>query len=476
MSSRLLVAAGPRRRSRRVTYWLLRRPARRRSPRCPSSVWCRSGSRCWRRGSWTRPAGSAGRRRGRASGRRPLVRVGDRREVPGLVGAVERDEGVDPRPGRLAGTSSLTWSTNTSTTSARPTRDSRRTSSQVNVIWALAGTAIRTAASTAREKQRVMTSRGMGATADTASRDSARSLPSGGETAPKSAVPGGCPAVPFPMQIETARLDEFAAALRPRIAGDLRLDALSKALYATDASLYREPPLGVLIPRHTDDVQAALEDGARFGVPIVARGSGSSLAGSRRLGRAGRRHDEAPPRRSSRSTPRRARRPSSRASSSTTSTGPRPSHGLTFGPDPASSNRATLGGMLGTNATGTHSIQYGSTVDWIESAEVLLADGSPATFGALDAEAWAAKTQRRRHRGRGLPPRRRAAAGPRARDPPRHAALVAPRGRLPPGADDRGARGRPRAGPGLGRDAQPGARCWPGPRGRWRSRPRSRSG
>ncbi|MEL6617055.1 MAG: FAD-dependent oxidoreductase, partial [Bacteroidota bacterium] len=80
--------------------------------------------------------------------------------------------------------------------------------------------------------------------------------------------------------METDRLQEFAAALRPRLTGDLRLDALSKALYATDASLYRERPLGVLIPRHTDDVQAAIEEAARFGVPVLPRGSGSSLAGS----------------------------------------------------------------------------------------------------------------------------------------------------------------------------------------------------
>ena len=68
------------------------------------------------------------------------------------------------------------------------------------------------------------------------------------------------------MEIEPARLEAFAAAVRPRLAGDLRLDALSKALYATDASLYREPPLGVLIPRHADDVQAALEAAGREAV------------------------------------------------------------------------------------------------------------------------------------------------------------------------------------------------------------------
>jgi FAD/FMN-containing dehydrogenase/Fe-S oxidoreductase len=192
------------------------------------------------------------------------------------------------------------------------------------------------------------------------------------------------------MQIETARLDDFAAALRPRIAGSLRLDALHRALYATDASLYREPPLGVLIPKHADDVQAAIEEAARFGVPVVARGSGSSLAGS--AVSAGLVVD----------TTKHLRRIVALDPEARTATvqpgvvlddlnAAARAHGLQVGPDPASANRATLGGMLGTNATGTHSIQYGSTVDWTESARALLSDGTAVELGALSPEAWAAK-------------------------------------------------------------------------------------
>lgn len=199
-------------------------------------------------------------------------------------------------------------------------------------------------------------------------------------------------AVDSGMEIEPTRLEAFAATLRPRLAGDLRLDALSRALYATDASLYREPPLGVLVPAHTDDIQAALEEGARFGVPVVARGSGSSLAGSAVSG--GLVVDTTKHLNHILSVDAEARTATvqpgvvlddlNRAAAA---------HGLTFGPDPASSNRATLGGMLGTNATGTHSIQYGSTVDWTESARVLLHDGSPAAFAALSAEAWDARAR-----------------------------------------------------------------------------------
>ena len=199
-------------------------------------------------------------------------------------------------------------------------------------------------------------------------------------------------AVPCGMQIERARLDEFAAALRPRLAGDLRLDDLHRALYATDASLYREPPLGVLIPKHADDIQAALEEAGRYGVPIVARGSGSSLAGS--AVSAGLVVDTTkhlneivridPVGQTAVVQPGVVLDDLNRAARA---------HGLTFGPDPASSNRATLGGMLGTNATGTHSIQYGSVVDHVASVRALLADGTAALFDALTPDAWTAKTR-----------------------------------------------------------------------------------
>ena len=256
--------------------------------------------------------------------------------------------------------------------------------------------------------------------------------------------------------METDRLADFAAALRPRIAGDLRLDALHRALYATDASLYREPPLGVLLPRHTDDVQAALEEAARWNIPILPRGSGSSLAGSA-VGAAlvidtTRHLDQIvhldPEAKTATVQPGVVLDDLNRAAGA---------HGLRFGPDPASSNRATLGGMVGTNATGTHSIQYGTVVDWVESADVLLADGSPAHFRALSPEAWAHASGASGLEGDIYRRVERAAERPRAGHPAGHAAPLAPRGRLPPGAAPRGARGRPRAGAAVGRHAQPRA-------------------
>ena len=68
-------------------------------------------------------------------------------------------------------------------------------------------------------------------------------------------------------------------------------------------------------------------------------------------------------------------------------------HGLMVGPDPASSSRATLGGMVGTNATGTHSIRYGSVVDHVRQIDALLPDGTPVTFGELDDAGWQHKVR-----------------------------------------------------------------------------------
>src|SRR5690606_11356617 len=85
--------------------------------------------------------------------------------------------------------------------------------------------------------------------------------------------------VRFESKIPAEKLHDLEHALRGQIAGEIRTDAMTRALYATDASLYQVMPLGVLIPGEMDDVQAAVETAARFGVPILPRGGGSSLAG-----------------------------------------------------------------------------------------------------------------------------------------------------------------------------------------------------
>ena len=88
-------------------------------------------------------------------------------------------------------------------------------------------------------------------------------------------------------------LQEFRHALAPRIAGELLFDEMSRALYATDASIYRMQPHAVLVPRAMDDVQAAIEEAARFAMPILPRGGGIIAGRTDRGGSAGHRLYEA---------------------------------------------------------------------------------------------------------------------------------------------------------------------------------------
>ncbi|CAN5618571.1 FAD-binding and (Fe-S)-binding domain-containing protein [soil metagenome] len=186
------------------------------------------------------------------------------------------------------------------------------------------------------------------------------------------------------------QIHAFEAALSRRLEGSIRSDKLMRAIYATDASMYRIEPLAVVVPKSDADVQAVLEESARFGLPVLPRGSGSSLAGSA-IGPAVvldfTRHMDAilsidPEARTAVVQP---------GVILDTLNAELEQHGLQFGPDPASSNRATLGGMMGTNSTGTHSIRFGSVVDHVREAVAFLAGGDQITFGALDEAGWKMK-------------------------------------------------------------------------------------
>jgi FAD/FMN-containing dehydrogenase/Fe-S oxidoreductase len=167
----------------------------------------------------------------------------------------------------------------------------------------------------------------------------------------------------------------LAEDLRSRIAGEVRFDAVSRMLYSTDASNYQIEPVGVVIPASSEDVLATIEIATRHGVPLLPRGGGSSLAGqtvgaalvidfSKVLSRV---LDVDVEGRTVRVEPginidalNRQLRPT----------------GLMFGPDPASANRATAGGVVGNNSTGSHSILYGMTGDNVRSLKAALIDGS----------------------------------------------------------------------------------------------------
>jgi FAD/FMN-containing dehydrogenase/Fe-S oxidoreductase len=174
-------------------------------------------------------------------------------------------------------------------------------------------------------------------------------------------------------------------ALRREVQGELRTDWMSRVLYSTDASIYQVMPLGVLFPATPDDVEAAVVLAARYKVPILPRTAGTSLAGqavnealvidlSRHLNRVLEINAEE---RWVRVEPGVVLDALNRELAPT---------GFMFGPDPASGNRAALGGMVGNNATGSHSILYGMTADHVLETAVLLSDGSRVRFGPVDGD------------------------------------------------------------------------------------------
>lgn len=193
------------------------------------------------------------------------------------------------------------------------------------------------------------------------------------------------PARDFPA--ETARALE--ADLRGRVTGEVRFDAGSRGLYAHDASNYRQVPIGVVIPKTVEDVVATMDSCRRHGAPVLSRGGGTSLAGqcvnvavvidySKYLNRV---LSLDPDRRLARVEPgcildvlrAEAER-----------------HHLTFGPDPATHDHNTLGGMIGNNSCGIHSVMAGRTVDNVHRLRVLTHDGLELEVGPTGDEEFAA--------------------------------------------------------------------------------------
>ncbi len=170
--------------------------------------------------------------------------------------------------------------------------------------------------------------------------------------------------------------------LKRAVRGDVRFDAASRALYATDASNYRQIPIGLVLPRDAQDVAAAVEVCRRYDAPILARGAGTSLAGqacnvavvfdfSRYMNAIGPIDVQA---RTVTVQPGavldRVRDAAEVA-------------GLTFAPDPATHSRCTIGGMIGNNSCGVHALMGGKTVDNIVSLDLLLYDGTRLQVGAM---------------------------------------------------------------------------------------------
>ncbi len=171
------------------------------------------------------------------------------------------------------------------------------------------------------------------------------------------------------------------------IEGEVRFDGGSRALYSTDASNYRQVPIGVVVPRTKADAVAAVEACRSHGAPVLARGGGTSLAGqgcnvavvldfSRHCDRL---LELDPHARTARVEPGLVLDDLQAAAAA---------HGLAFGPDPATHRVCTLGGMIGNNACGIHSVMAGKTVDHVVSLEVLTYDGTILEIGPTGDEAY----------------------------------------------------------------------------------------
>ncbi len=167
---------------------------------------------------------------------------------------------------------------------------------------------------------------------------------------------------------------ELAAALRGAVRGEVDLGVTARALTTMDASNYRRIPLGVVAPRDADDVAAALAVCREHGVPVVPRGGGTSIAGqatgtgivldfTRHMNRLLSLDPEAGTA---------VVQPGLVLDRLQEAAAP---HGLRFGPDPSTHGRCTLGGMIGNNSCGSHSVAWGTTADNVRTLSVITARG-----------------------------------------------------------------------------------------------------
>jgi FAD/FMN-containing dehydrogenase/Fe-S oxidoreductase len=179
--------------------------------------------------------------------------------------------------------------------------------------------------------------------------------------------------------------DSLARELRTTIKGEVRFNRGSRAAYSMDASNYRQIPIGIVVPLDEADVITTVSICRKFGAPILSRGGGTSLAGqgcnvavvldfSKYLNRI---LELDPEQRFARVQP---------GLVLDTLRDAAEKYGLTFAPDPSTHNRCTLGGMIGNNSSGTHSLMGGKVQDNIEELRVLLYDGTILTVGATSSE------------------------------------------------------------------------------------------
>src|SRR5436190_17714348 len=187
------------------------------------------------------------------------------------------------------------------------------------------------------------------------------------------------------MSASEINVSELERDLRARVSGEVRFDDGSRALYATDSSNYRQVPVGVVIPKDIKDVIETVAQCHRYGAPILSRGGGTSLAGqtcnvavvmdmSKYMNKV---LEIEPQKRLARVQPGTILDDLRHAAER---------YHLTFGPDPATHNHCTLGGMIGNDSCGTHSVMAGMTSDNIEALDILTYDGMRMQVGQTNDE------------------------------------------------------------------------------------------
>ncbi|MCH8893992.1 MAG: FAD-binding oxidoreductase, partial [Chloroflexi bacterium] len=178
-----------------------------------------------------------------------------------------------------------------------------------------------------------------------------------------------------PERIRASERQDIENALKRRVSGEVKFDPFTRVLYSTDASIYQMEPVGVVIPRNVEDVLAVMEVAKESRTPVLPRGGGTSLAGqtvnhaivtdfSKYLNQLIEVNKEEQWARV---------QPGIVLDDLNRQLLP---HGLMYAPDPTTSNRACVGGGVGNNSCGAHSVIYGKTVDHVKEVEVVLSDGT----------------------------------------------------------------------------------------------------
>ncbi len=191
-------------------------------------------------------------------------------------------------------------------------------------------------------------------------------------------------------RIHASERGDIENALKRRVSGEVRFDPFSRVLYSTDASIYQMEPVGVVIPRNVDDVLAVIEVAKGNGVPVLPRAGGTSLAGqtvnhaivtdfSKYLNQIIEVNQAEQWARV---------QPGIVLDDLNRQLLP---YGLMYAPDPTTSSRACVGGGVGNNSCGAHSVIYGKTLDHIKEVSVILSDGTQSHFKEVETRELEAK-------------------------------------------------------------------------------------